>query len=1295
MATKNFRVRNGIEVGTTTGSTNNATIDGATGDATFQGALKGVGSVSNNFFTLPNATGTNGQVLTSNGATAPTWTTFSSVGDVVGPATATDNALARFDGTTGKLIQNSNATLDDTGNLTLTGDLRVNGNSINSSTGVIALQLSGANVDVANDLGVYSGNISASGTGFSNLPITITRNTIDNPADTINRALILRVDSVNTPAVGLGTSLWFETVTAPSTFTSGGYIANQTTDITTPGSENFKYGFYLKSAGSLIERMSLDHLGNLTLDGGITVSGSTSGTVALNAPAVAGTQSYTLPVAQPAVNGYVLSSTTAGVMSWVASGGGGSGDVVGPTSATDNAIARYDGTTGKLIQNSLTTIDDSGNLSTAGNLEFNSGLMTTTNSVVSMFGFGASTPLAVQLDAQQIINIGGILETPIVDIGGNDAKTSVVNIKNNLTLPRDGNAILGMMNYNSAANASTTKFDATRRFSSVFAPSITSASGTGTTATVFFTPVGALYNVTITSTSGDFSCTNIYGNNIFSLNQEIYVAGTLTGTGSITGYTNPTKYYIINHNNTNTFQLSATLGGSPITTTVGTTTGLTFSDPQYPAPFKVGAKVLVTGGTAGVYHGVQTVTASTPNSVSFLSSATGAIGANVVVILYESIAVKGISLSNANAMNQDTWLNFRTYGAESTNTPGGQSVIQYEAARGTLSQPLPNQNGDFLGAFYLQSNLGNATDARETGTRFITTAASGTGSVATLTYASIGAAPATQGAWVTISGVVPAAYNGTYQVLSANNTQITYYSTASGAMTQPGFINILGSSTGMSPGITPALNFTTDSYRFPPEQFAFNATENHRTINLGTFTASAATNGVLTVSAISTTATTAASGTGSVATLSFAANATNSPPFLVGGLINVEGVTPTGYNGTWQVLSCSSTSVTFANTTTGVQTVAGTIKNYIFNGFQITPTTATTPILRTSTPFIFNQISTTNANGLLGAEGTYDLSGVAVPIAWTDTCTYSTMSAGMGIAFDQAAKSRVYNPSNRIRTFSLTPEITEFSSGQFGFSPQIYSFCDRRRLLTAITGGNTLTIPYHNLKIGDTLSVLVTAGGLTTGTAYYVATIVDVNNITLASDSALTTPVTGLTNVTGVNRQVQPYTNPTGFNLNLRNFRGNFNSNNGQIITVPNVLNDQLGQITFAGSRSGSIASPITGMPTLASSSFANSQIQTQTASITAQAAGDWTATSSPSKLVFATTATSSVTPTASLTVASDVITATAPIAFPAYTIAGKPVSGAVGQQICISDSPINAGKMAYWDTTNSRWSYIDTNTAV
>jgi hypothetical protein len=41
---------------------------------------------------------------------------------------------------------------------------------------------------------------------------------------------------------------------------------------------------------------------------------------------------------------------------------GGSGDVVGPASSTDNAVARFDSTTGKLLQNSAVTIGDDGTI---------------------------------------------------------------------------------------------------------------------------------------------------------------------------------------------------------------------------------------------------------------------------------------------------------------------------------------------------------------------------------------------------------------------------------------------------------------------------------------------------------------------------------------------------------------------------------------------------------------------------------------------------------------------------------------------------------------------------------------------------------------------------------------------------------------------------------------------------------------------------------------------------------------------------------------------------------------------
>lgn len=73
---------------------------------------------------------------------------------------------------------------------------------------------------------------------------------------------------------------------------------------------------------------------------------------------------------------------------------------------------------------------------------------------------------------------------------------------------------------------------------------------------------------------------------------------------------------------------------------------------------------------------------------------------------------------------------------------------------------------------------------------------------------------------------------------------------------------------------------------------------------------------------IATLTATSAAGT---ATLTFTAQPT--PPFPVGSAITVAGITPSGFNGTFTVTACTTTSVSYANGTAGPQTVAGTIKN--------------------------------------------------------------------------------------------------------------------------------------------------------------------------------------------------------------------------------------------------------------------------------------------------------------------------------------------------------------------------------
>jgi hypothetical protein len=85
---------------------------------------------------------------------------------------------------------------------------------------------------------------------------------------------------------------------------------------------------------------------------------------------------------------------------------------------------------------------------------------------------------------------------------------------------------------------------------------------------------GTLTGVTIADTAGNFTCN---ANPTLVVGQTLTIAGTYGGTGSITGYSNPTTYYIIATNGSSTFQLSATSGGSAIVTTAGTPTGLTYT----------------------------------------------------------------------------------------------------------------------------------------------------------------------------------------------------------------------------------------------------------------------------------------------------------------------------------------------------------------------------------------------------------------------------------------------------------------------------------------------------------------------------------------------------------------------------------------------------------------------------------------------------------------------------------------------------------------------------------------------
>lgn len=83
-------------------------------------------------------TATNATDIATNTANIATNTAaiaaINAAGYVVGPASATDNALARFDSTTGKLVQNSEIVLGDTdGKLTRAAGISISGTNTNDS----------------------------------------------------------------------------------------------------------------------------------------------------------------------------------------------------------------------------------------------------------------------------------------------------------------------------------------------------------------------------------------------------------------------------------------------------------------------------------------------------------------------------------------------------------------------------------------------------------------------------------------------------------------------------------------------------------------------------------------------------------------------------------------------------------------------------------------------------------------------------------------------------------------------------------------------------------------------------------------------------------------------------------------------------------------------------------------------------------------------------------------------------------------------------------------------------------
>ena len=237
-------------------------------------------------------------------------------------------------------------------------------------------------------------------------------------------------------------------------------------------------------------------------------------------------------------------------------------------------------------------------------------------------------------------------------------------IDNNINTPVLGGSVtgtslspIGVFTESVYLNSTTTMYLSTQ---SLLIGAGQSISGTGipanTTVVSANLAVPVLNAVAVTGVAGQCSCTSTTG---LFVGQTVTVSGTSTGTA--TGITSGVTYYIIATNYATTFTLSASSGGSAITTTAGTTTGLVFT---------LGSVQNVVISNAATTSGASTITFDNNISVS-----------GGVVTLHPYVFVYGNSglIKNCSAGNAQDWVS--------------ADANEVSVATGKIVQGLPVRGG--------------------------------------------------------------------------------------------------------------------------------------------------------------------------------------------------------------------------------------------------------------------------------------------------------------------------------------------------------------------------------------------------------------------------------------------------------------------------------------------------------------------------------------------------------------------------------------------------------------------------
>ena len=250
-------------------NTANALADGV--DLSLDGDADVTGTLTASGLAYPASDGTAGQILSTDGAGNLSWTSPGGTGDVTGPSSATDDAVARFDETSGKLIQNSAVTIDDSGNVDIGGTLDVTGaTTLDSTLAVTGAVTFDSTLDVDGATTLDQVTIDTTDGDFT---VTGTNNIDLNPAgnvaiDSSGGTIGIGTDD-DTGAINIGTSATGRTITVGNASSTEVEINSLLVDI---------------NAGTF----DLDATGPVTLDTTDTTDGLKLGTGVSGVPVTIG-----------------------------------------------------------------------------------------------------------------------------------------------------------------------------------------------------------------------------------------------------------------------------------------------------------------------------------------------------------------------------------------------------------------------------------------------------------------------------------------------------------------------------------------------------------------------------------------------------------------------------------------------------------------------------------------------------------------------------------------------------------------------------------------------------------------------------------------------------------------------------------------------------------------------------------------------------------------------------------------------------------------------------------------------